>query len=70
MFYKVAWHHMQGVVGFLVTTIQHFSKESSSDENFLKIGYDLTELAVSLWAHFFGPPCRFIGVKGEEAGVS
>ena len=27
-------------------------------------------MAVSLWAHFFGPPCRFIGVNGEEAGVS
>jgi len=70
MFYKVAWHHMHGVVGFLVTTLQHFSKESSSEKSFEnRLRFDRS-MAMGLWAHFFGQPCRFIGVNGEEAGVS
>jgi len=55
MFHKVMWQHMQGVVGYLITTLLQIYKgilKRKNVENQLR--FDRI-IAMSLWPHFFGP---------------
>jgi len=61
MFHNVVWQHMQGVLGFLITTVLQIYKEIFQwikSENRLRFN---RIIATSLWPHFFGPPVMYVG---------
>jgi len=61
-FHKVVWQHMQVLEGFLITRPVYckFTKESFSKNFFVhnRLKFDRL-MAMSLWPHFFDPPCTW-----------
>ena len=57
MFHKVVWQHMKCVVEFVLTSLLQIYQEILEWIFFLnRLRFDRI-MAMSLWPHFFGPPC-------------
>jgi len=59
MFHKVVWEHMHGVVRFLVTSFLQIYPGIFQWKFYFswnRLRFDRI-MAMSLWPHFFGPPC-------------
>jgi len=61
MFHTVVWQHMQVVVGFTANFPRNLPVEIGENQ----LRFDRI-VAMSLWPHFFGPPCRLIEI---DSGV-
>jgi len=53
MFYKVVWQHMQGKVGFVIMNLLQIYQWKDSVNRWRSDRI----MAMSLWPHFFNPPC-------------
>jgi len=63
MFHKVVWQHMEGVVGFLITSLLQIHPGIFQCKVY-GLRFDRT-MAMSLWPHIFGPVCWMLLMNKE-----
>ena len=72
MYHKVVWQQMQGVIGFLITSLLQIYLENFPLKNFKNdIRFDRI-MAMNLWPHFFRPfctPLQYTATALQQTGV-